>query len=291
MSQKCAICEVVDDGEFIQPKVIGINTINKASNERGDKLTLKVGDYVHKKCRKEYIHKWYIKTSISSKNEDTRRTRSTCPTFNFKENCLFCSSKITTREKLTKQVCYVESRFRELDKKILSEITNRNYDEWALLVYGRIEFVPDLHAADATYHRACHTNFCSGKSIPKKYDSSNTSQKRGRPINTKLDDAYEKVCLHLKEKEANDELVTIKELFQYMETLSPEDHYSPKHLKRKLLEDFDGRIMISNVNGKQDVVTFVTTAAFILDNFHDNQNKNIDSKRERMGLLKPLQKS
>ena len=71
-----------------------------------------------------------------------------------------------------------------------------------------------------------------------------------------------------------------------METLSPEDHYSPKHLKRKLLEDFDGRIMISNVNGKQDVVTFVTTAAFILDNFHDNQNKNIDSIRERMEIVK-----
>ena len=234
MSQKCAICEVVDDGEFIQPKVIGINTINKASNEKGDKLTLKIGDYVHKKRRKEYFHKWYIKTSISSKNEDTTRIRSTCPTFNFKVQC---SSKITTREKLTKQVCYVESRFRELDKKILSEITNRNYDEWALLVYGRIEFVPDLHAADATCHRACHTNFCSGKSIPKKCDSSNTSQKRGHPINTKLDDAYEKVCLHLKEKEANDELVTIKGLFQHMETFFPEDHYSPKHLKGKLLED------------------------------------------------------
>ena len=100
-----------------------------------------------------------------------------------------------------------------MDKKILSEITNRNYDEWALLVYGRIEFVPDLRAADATYHCASHTNFCSGKSIPKKYDSSNTLQKHGRPINTKLDDAYEKVCLCLKKKEANDELVTIKELF------------------------------------------------------------------------------
>ena len=71
-----------------------------------------------------------------------------------------------------------------------------------------------------------------------------------------------------------------------MEILSPEDHYSPKHLKRKLLEDFDGRIMISDVNGKQDVVTFVTTAAFILDNFHDNQNKNIDSIRERMEIVK-----
>ena len=96
MSQKCAICEVADDGEFIQPKVMDINKINKASNERGDKLTLKVCDDVHKKCRREYIHKWYIKTSISSKNEDTRKTRSTCPTFNFKEN--FCFSKITTRE-------------------------------------------------------------------------------------------------------------------------------------------------------------------------------------------------
>ena len=73
-----------------------------------------------------------------------------------------------------------------------------------------------------------------------------------------------------------------------METLSPEDHYSPKHLKRKLLEDFNGRIMISNVNGEQDIVTFVTTAtaALILDNFHDNQNKNIDSIRERMEIVK-----
>ena len=36
MSQKYAICEVVDDGEFIQPKVMGINTINNESisNER-----------------------------------------------------------------------------------------------------------------------------------------------------------------------------------------------------------------------------------------------------------------
>ena len=178
---------------------------------------MKVGDYVHRKCRKEYIYKWYIKASVSSKNEDTRRARSTCPAFRKKivcfENCLFCSSKITTREKLTKQVCYVKLCFRELDKKILSEITNRNYDEWALLVYGRIEFVPDLRAADATHHCASHTNFCSGKSIPKKYDSSNILQKHGRPINTKLDDAYVKVCLCLKKKEANDELVTIKELF------------------------------------------------------------------------------
>ena len=65
---------------------------------------------------------------------------------------IFVSVKLL-HEKLTKQLFYVESCFRELDKKILSEITDRNYDD-ALLVYERIEFAPDLHDADATYHRA-----------------------------------------------------------------------------------------------------------------------------------------
>ena len=40
-----------------------------------------------------------------------------------------------------------ESRFREIDKEIL--VSSRGYDDWALTVYGRIEFVNELHAADA----------------------------------------------------------------------------------------------------------------------------------------------
>jgi hypothetical protein len=32
-------------------------------------------------------------------------------------------------------------------------------DEWALDVRGRLEFVQDLHAADALYHQQCSVNF------------------------------------------------------------------------------------------------------------------------------------
>ena len=103
MSQSCAICGVTGDGEFVQPKNIGINAINKASNERGDTINLKIGDYVHKNCRKEYIHKWYIsQTATTNNSKENRRMRSTSDTFDFKYNCLFCSSQITERAKQLK---------------------------------------------------------------------------------------------------------------------------------------------------------------------------------------------
>ena len=55
------------------------------------------------------------------------------------QRTVFCACTVTAREKQAKQVCYVESRFREIDKKILQGISNRSYDERALLVYGRIQ--------------------------------------------------------------------------------------------------------------------------------------------------------
>ena len=56
----CAICKINDDRDLIQPRTLGINTINRASSERNDTLLLKVGDYVHVDCHKKYIHKWYV---------------------------------------------------------------------------------------------------------------------------------------------------------------------------------------------------------------------------------------
>jgi hypothetical protein len=39
-------------------------------------------------------------------------------------------------------------------------------DEWALDVRGRLEFVQDLHAADALYHQQCSVHFRTLKQIP-----------------------------------------------------------------------------------------------------------------------------
>ena len=49
----CVICKISDGSDIIQ---LGLDTINKASLERKDNIYVKIGDYVHKKYRKDYIH-------------------------------------------------------------------------------------------------------------------------------------------------------------------------------------------------------------------------------------------
>ena len=65
----CVICKntkVYDD--FVQPRQIRIDTINRASKNRGDTLVANVGDYVHTLCRKEYIHVWYISNEANKEH-------------------------------------------------------------------------------------------------------------------------------------------------------------------------------------------------------------------------------
>ena len=57
----------------IQPRQIGVDAINRASIERGDKLNVDNGDYVQVNCRKEYIHVWYIAKVAKKKNQSEAR--------------------------------------------------------------------------------------------------------------------------------------------------------------------------------------------------------------------------
>ena len=135
----CVICKISDGGDLIQPRQLGIDIINKASLERKDNIYVKIGDYVHKKCRKDYIHKWYIESAASGNNNPLlRHTKSSSTSFDLQKNCFLCALPVTAREKQNKAASCVESRFREIDKKILAEVSNRGYDDWALTVYGRI---------------------------------------------------------------------------------------------------------------------------------------------------------
>ena len=142
----CAICNISDDGEIIQPGQIGIDTINRASNERGDTVHLSVGDYVHISCRKVYINPWYI--SVSSKNE--------------------CN---TSSRKTRTSVCTFSCRYRELDISIRQTITERSYDDWALTIFGRLESVNELRVEDAVYHKECYSNFRTNKQLTAKHNT------------------------------------------------------------------------------------------------------------------------
>lgn len=48
----------------------------------------------------------------------------------------------------------------------IEDVCKMRDDEWALDVRGRLEFVQDLHAADALYHQQCSVNFRTLKQIP-----------------------------------------------------------------------------------------------------------------------------
>ena len=117
MVDTCVICNISDDEELVQPGLIGIDSINRASTERNNSLHVKIG---HKTCRQSYIHKWYISFESAKNNSSSLgRGRSTSK-FGFRRNCFFCGNNgITQREKQNKSVSFVLSRNREIDKTMV----------------------------------------------------------------------------------------------------------------------------------------------------------------------------
>ena len=55
-------------------------------------------------------------------------------------------------------------------------------------------------------------------------------------------------------------------------------------MKSQLLKHFGGRIIIAEINGKPNVVTFQSTASRILHDFHSQKHK--DPEQEKAQLIK-----
>ena len=182
------------------------------------------------------------------------------------------------------------SRNREIDQSIREAILYRSYDDWALTIFGRLESVNELHAEDAVYHKSCYSNFKTGKQLPGAHTSSKNNRKRSRPKDILLDEAYAKVCALLMEKEANDEQVTVTELAKFMDNLvshtEKEEGYSVVYLKKRITEDFKDQVVIGSMDGKADVVTFVSTASKVLLDFNNNQTVGENTEVEKMRLIK-----
>ena len=112
----------------------------------------------------------------------------------------------------------------------------------------------------------------------------------GRPKDEEKLEAFVKVTKFLEEND--DEQITVIDLVEKMEEyLSDADSeaYGQQHMKTKLLEYFGDKIIITDSNGKPKVVTFRTTAATILQEFHVKQ-KNLDIEAEKMNIIKTAAK-
>ena len=166
-------------------------------------------------------------------------------------------------------------------------------DEWAEVVRARILHVHDLPAADAIYHQACSVNFRTKKQVPMQFASEQPDVKKrkiGRPPDEEKNDAFFKVARFLQEND--DEQITVVDLVEKMEEYladSASTAYSRTHMKARLQEHFSDQIIITEINGKPNVVTFRSTVANILHDFHA-QPKNVDLETEKLNIIRTASK-
>ena len=83
-------------------------------------------------------------------------------------------------------------------------------------------------------------------------------------INIKREDIFLQAVNYLQE---NDEQLTIQDLIPKMGQLS-ENPFSFKHMKRRLPDYFDERVIITEIKGKPNITPLKSTVPNILQNFY-----------------------
>lgn len=300
MEPPCPICnKIITEGEPSSTLTQrGCDSIKRASEARGvDIIVVAAGQRVHQACRRVFCNENYIKLSKRKRPDDSPvqrqiNLRSKEEAFLYSEHCIFCGTgDIYQGKKPDFKLIKVRTDATGFQARILDVCMQRK-DDWADQVKARIEFVNDLHAADAVYHKGCDGNFRTSKDIPQRhvYDPETKKVKLGRPKDVLQAEAFEKVMQFL---EANDEeQTTITDLIQKMaEYLKGTDAqpYCFTYMKDQIQKQFGNQIIITEVNGKPNVVTWWSTAANILQEFH-SQQKQESPEGEKLRIIKTAAK-
>ncbi len=292
-SDICIICKTLlgsDDVVILSPK--GAAGLNKACKARNGDLVFVTGQGVHSSCRQEYCKPQEIAKSLthsSPSNSDTARSRRSLHTFNFKEDCLFCGKNaiLISSKKRSASLDTSKSSTIELKKSLLTICDTRGVgDKWAEAVRSRLETANDLPAEEAIYHKACNSNFRTGKGIPSVHDTGEPKvkiSKVGRPTTDDRHRAFLNITKYLSDND--DEQITVSDLVSKMNEYlhdSENSAYCNQYLQQKLLEYFGDQIVVTEINGRANVVTFRKTANNILHEFHNNQVKDPTSEKKNI---------
>lgn len=273
----------------------GINTI--ASLQPSSVINVSAGQVVHVICRRNFCPRSSKSYSNSVETTDETPSRGRCsqvPKFVFEEHCFLCGKPAKFDGK---KRGYDVIPVRTIDfKNTFQEVCRIRNDDWAKEVWGRLEVVNDLHAADAVYHNQCSVNFRTKKQIPKQFDDLLEPRQKvqrmgaGHPVSECKNDAFMKVVEYLQDNSENQ--VTLTDLCDKMaEYLSEsnEKPYSVKYMKSKLLDHFGDNIVITTIMNVANVVTFRRTAASIINEFYC-QPKNEDEEKEKVRMVETVAK-
>ena len=180
-------------------------------------------------------------------------------------------------------ILYTEQKHSTFKHQLRLCAKKRN-DDWASDILGRIEVVNDLPAAEERYHQSCNSNFRTLKNIPEKYRNNSEVNKkvRGRPSNNASSEAFLDTMKYLESHE--NEQLSVVELLNIMSEKCGNDSYSSVYMKKRILEYFGDNIIIAEINGKHDVVTFKSEAHAILHQFY-KRNKSDECKTEKAAII------
>lgn len=289
-AQPCIICNhTLDDGtKTVQLTQKGCDGINTACEKRKDVIFTIPGQLVHVECRKKYCNPNIIARDVKEQQQTnySRSLRSKTEAFAFTENCLFCGQFAKCDGKKRGYDVYP---VRTLDfQKTILNICSIREDAWAQKVSARIEFATDLPAVDAIYHQTCNVNFRTNRDIPKYFQPDvEKTPTRGRPTDQDACTAFMTVIEYLKEND--NEQITITDLVDKMKEICGERAYSASYTKQRLVEHFGDSVIITEINGKQNVVTLRRTASSILHDFY-SQCKSDNPESEKVKLIKTAAK-
>ncbi len=295
----CVICnkEIQKGNDIVKLKDKSSESVNTASEKRGSRIKTCPGQIVHKECRRCFCEPNRIssdKSKAQQSNEAYQNIslRSEKERFEFKVHCLFCGlPAIKDGKRKNSDVWPVKSLgFQETVRK---QCVARNHDEWAQIVSGRLACVNDLRAADAVYHEKCSIKFRFGQQMPGlAHEQTHTTKKgkTGRPEQEEKAAAFLRVATYFEDND--DEQLTVSDLVEKMEEYLQDTEYqaySMVYMKKKILEHFSNRIIITELNGKPNVVTFFSTASSILHDFH-KQSKHDTSEKDKLSIIKTAAK-
>jgi len=259
----------------------------------GDSLCVSSGQVVHKDCRRSYCHPNIKRKGVTEIIPSSPRTRQTGKdAFNFETKCFFCGTHAQyDHRKRGTEVFRVKTL--EFQQTVKEHCKTRN-DEWGNVVLGRLEYAQDLPAVEARYHSSCSSNFRTGYNIPVQFQACTddfpaglSSRKKGRPTKTSAENAFKQVIEYFESNSEN--LISLYELISEMKVLCGDEAYSVVYMKKKIIEHFGGAVMISEMNGRKDVVTFRSTADAVLYAFYKKGRDN-DIESEKAAIIKTAAK-
>jgi hypothetical protein len=139
------------------------------------------------------------------------------------------------------------------------------------------------------YHQKCSVNFRTLNQIPVVFSPPSKKAKMQAGRKSTLTESFLFAADYLQQNE--DEQITVTDLVKKMfEHCGDDETYGVQHVKNKLKEHFGDKIIISELNGKQNVVIFRNTVRSILQEFFEQSNSYQSTEEEKLSIIKTAAK-